>query len=252
MADHAVHRNVEVTDGDRVVASAQVDTSPEAPDTVRACRRRFGRAHTGYLWCVAVARPLPRSGPTGTLRVGRRAWPRSTRQLLLHQRTAGWGGPPGRRTRRWNGCAGVRSRASDVLFAGHIWAGNRLKVEVLLGVTPAPEAQRPPAKSRLAGGAVVFGAGTGAAGVTRPSPAALTRHGPSRHPLPTPPAVGGGTFSPGGASPPPPAFPPWGGGTSYERAPSPAKALGWRGVVVSAVCLLAGPFGGRPPTGVVG
>ena len=36
MADHAVHRNVEVTDGDRVVASAQVDTSPEAPDTVRA------------------------------------------------------------------------------------------------------------------------------------------------------------------------------------------------------------------------
>ncbi len=37
------------------------------------CRRRFGRARTGYLWCVAVARPLPKSGPTGTLRVGRRA-----------------------------------------------------------------------------------------------------------------------------------------------------------------------------------
>ena len=36
MADRAVHRNVEVSDGDRVVASAQVDTSPEDPDTVRA------------------------------------------------------------------------------------------------------------------------------------------------------------------------------------------------------------------------
>ena len=147
--------------------------------------------------------PSPRVGQRGPCGSGGAPWPRPTRQLLLHQRTAGWGGPPGRRTRRWNSCAGVRSRASDVLFAGHIWAGNRWKVGVLLGVTPAPEAQRSPAKSRLAGGAVVFGAGTGAAGVTRPSPPALTKHGPSRHPLPTPPAVGGGTFSPGRASPPP-------------------------------------------------
>ena len=91
------------------------------------------------------------------------------------------------------------------------------------------------------GAAVVFGAGTGAAGVTRPSPPALTKHGPSRHPLPIPPAVGGGTFSPGGRPRRPLAS--WGGGTSYERAPSPPKALGWRGVVVSAVCLLAGQFG---------
>ena len=45
MADHAVHRNVEVTDGDRVVASAHVDTSPEAPDTVRASLR----AESGHL-----------------------------------------------------------------------------------------------------------------------------------------------------------------------------------------------------------
>ena len=36
MVDHAGHRNVEVTVGERVVASAQVDTSPEDPDTVRA------------------------------------------------------------------------------------------------------------------------------------------------------------------------------------------------------------------------
>ena len=36
MADQSAHRNVEVTDGDRVVASAEVDTSPEDPDTVRA------------------------------------------------------------------------------------------------------------------------------------------------------------------------------------------------------------------------
>ena len=54
------------------------------------------------------------------------------------------------------------------------------------GGYPGVRGTAPPAKSRLAGGAVVFGAGTGAAGVTRPSPAALTRHGPSRHPLPTP------------------------------------------------------------------
>src|SRR6266508_306724 len=36
MADHDAHRNVEVSGGGRVVASAQVDTSPEDPDTVRA------------------------------------------------------------------------------------------------------------------------------------------------------------------------------------------------------------------------
>jgi hypothetical protein len=36
MADHATHRNVEVSDGDRVVASAQVDTSPDTSDTARA------------------------------------------------------------------------------------------------------------------------------------------------------------------------------------------------------------------------
>lgn len=36
MADQARHRNVEVADGDRVVASAQVDTSPDTPDIVRA------------------------------------------------------------------------------------------------------------------------------------------------------------------------------------------------------------------------
>ena len=36
MADEPAHRKVEVTDGDRVVASAQVDTSPDAPDTARA------------------------------------------------------------------------------------------------------------------------------------------------------------------------------------------------------------------------
>ena len=72
-------------------------------------RRRFGRAHTGYLWCVAIARPLPRLGQRGPCGSGGAPWARSTRQLLLHQRTAGWGGPPGRRTRRWNGCAGVRS-----------------------------------------------------------------------------------------------------------------------------------------------
>ena len=36
MADHATHRNVEVSDGDRVVASAQVDTSPDTPDTAQA------------------------------------------------------------------------------------------------------------------------------------------------------------------------------------------------------------------------
>jgi hypothetical protein len=36
MADQAVHRKIEVSDGDRVVASAQVDTSPDAPDTARA------------------------------------------------------------------------------------------------------------------------------------------------------------------------------------------------------------------------
>ena len=36
MADRATHRNVEVSDGDRVVASAQVDTSPDTSDTARA------------------------------------------------------------------------------------------------------------------------------------------------------------------------------------------------------------------------
>lgn len=36
MADQAVHRSVEVSDGRRVVASAQVDTSPDAPDTAQA------------------------------------------------------------------------------------------------------------------------------------------------------------------------------------------------------------------------
>jgi hypothetical protein len=36
MADQAVHRKVEVSDGERVVASAQVDTSPDTPDTARA------------------------------------------------------------------------------------------------------------------------------------------------------------------------------------------------------------------------
>jgi len=35
MADDATHRNVEVSDGDRVVASAQVDTSPDTSDTAR-------------------------------------------------------------------------------------------------------------------------------------------------------------------------------------------------------------------------
>ena len=36
MADHAAHRNVEVSDGDRVVASALIDTSPDTSDTARA------------------------------------------------------------------------------------------------------------------------------------------------------------------------------------------------------------------------
>jgi len=36
MTDHAAHRKVEVSDGDRVVASAQVDTSPDTPDTAQA------------------------------------------------------------------------------------------------------------------------------------------------------------------------------------------------------------------------
>ncbi len=36
MADHAARRNVEVSDGDRVVASAQVDASPDTPDTAQA------------------------------------------------------------------------------------------------------------------------------------------------------------------------------------------------------------------------
>jgi hypothetical protein len=36
MADRALQQNVEVTDGERVVASAQVDTSPDTPDTARA------------------------------------------------------------------------------------------------------------------------------------------------------------------------------------------------------------------------
>jgi hypothetical protein len=36
MADQAVHRKVEVSDGERVVASAQVETSPDSPDTARA------------------------------------------------------------------------------------------------------------------------------------------------------------------------------------------------------------------------
>ncbi len=36
MAEQAVHRNVEVSDGDRVVASAQVTTSPEEASTARA------------------------------------------------------------------------------------------------------------------------------------------------------------------------------------------------------------------------
>jgi hypothetical protein len=45
MADHAAHRNVEVSDGDRVVASAQVDTSPDTPDTALASLR----AESGHL-----------------------------------------------------------------------------------------------------------------------------------------------------------------------------------------------------------
>jgi hypothetical protein len=36
MADQAVHRNVEVSDGERVVASAQLDTLSDTPDTARA------------------------------------------------------------------------------------------------------------------------------------------------------------------------------------------------------------------------
>lgn len=36
MAERATHRNVEVSVGNRVVASAQVDTSPEDPETARA------------------------------------------------------------------------------------------------------------------------------------------------------------------------------------------------------------------------
>jgi hypothetical protein len=36
MADQLEHRNVEVKDGDRVVASAQVTASPDIPATVRA------------------------------------------------------------------------------------------------------------------------------------------------------------------------------------------------------------------------
>ena len=36
MADHAARRNVEVSDGDRVVASAQVDASQDTPDTAQA------------------------------------------------------------------------------------------------------------------------------------------------------------------------------------------------------------------------
>jgi hypothetical protein len=45
MADHAAHRNVEVSDGDRVVASAQVDISPDTPDTAQASLR----AESGHL-----------------------------------------------------------------------------------------------------------------------------------------------------------------------------------------------------------
>jgi hypothetical protein len=45
MTDDAAHRNVEVSDGDRVVASAQVTTSPDDPDTVRASLQ----AESGHL-----------------------------------------------------------------------------------------------------------------------------------------------------------------------------------------------------------
>ena len=93
-------------------------------------RWRFGRAHTGYLSCGAVARP-PQEWANGDRRVGRRAWPRSTRQLLLHQRTAGWGGPPCRRTRTHN--AGRR--------AAPIPAGQRMRwgwvVWVAAGTSPS-------------------------------------------------------------------------------------------------------------------
>jgi hypothetical protein len=45
MADQAEHRNVEVTDGDRVVASAQVTASSGTPTTARA----YLHAESGHL-----------------------------------------------------------------------------------------------------------------------------------------------------------------------------------------------------------
>ena len=175
------------------------------------CRRRFGRARTGYLWCVAVARPLPKSGPTGTCGSGGAPWPRSTRQLLLTS------GPPGGAARPVGG--------RDVGTAALVCASERVMC-YSLGTfgqetdgrsgcswgSPRRQRHSAPGQVTVGRGAVVFGAGTGAAGVTRPSPPALTKHGPSRHPLPTPPAVGGGTSSPAGRP--------------TSAAPSPPKALG--------------------------
>ena len=106
-------------------------------------RWRFGRAHTGYLSCGAVARP-PQEWANGDRRVGRRAWPRSTRQLLLHQRTAGWGGPPCRRTRTHN--AGRR--------AAPIPAGQRMRwgwvVWVAAGTSPSDLGCRAPLSAIVA------------------------------------------------------------------------------------------------------
>ena len=115
---------------------------------------------------------------------------------------------------------------------------------------PGARGKRPRPSHGWPGAAVVFGAGTGAAGVTRPSPPALTRHGPSRHLFQSPRPWVAGRLARGNPRRPRPFLP--GAAGRPTSAPRHLQKPRGGGALSLAPSVCSPARSGRPPTGVVG